>query len=131
MNTIVKNGLTIILGVVGVGLAGLVHAKDDVSPTAPVSVLKQPALDLYNTTHGDIVTIRAVADQVTIESYKLNRGNCEYITNHKSNGESYAGDPPLPITLKFGESYTLKPPCTILEIQVATNIGTWVFNWQQ
>ena len=86
---------------------------------APINATKQQMR------YGDTVTLTAVVDSVTINSIKFNRGNCLY-----SIGTPYGGAA-LPVTLKFGETRIDDPVCTVLELEVGTDQGTWTFNWSQ
>lgn len=69
------------------------------------------------------VRVRAVDDSVTIQKIIVNRGNC--------------GEYDMDINIKFGETTRTKIGDTgngcslrnVKEVQVATDKGTWTFNW--
>lgn len=68
-----------------------------------------------------MIEVQAVVDQVTIEKIILNRGQCSAIDNAR----------PMPVSLKFGRTYTgYINNCAfdkIIEVQIQTNLGNWTF----
>jgi hypothetical protein len=69
---------------------------------------------------GQELTVTAVTDHVILQSISVNHGNCEVTTY-----------PPLPHTLKFGESFSVSASCNSIETTITTDRGESSFTWGQ
>lgn len=82
---------------------------------APVRVEKTQGYNqVWNYTYEEIV-ITSIVDSVTINSVKINRGNCK--------NSSFD----LPKTLKYGHTYYVQPSkgCSVLLVEIQTDKGDW------
>ena len=89
------------------------------------------------------IQITAMVDTVTIRTIKTNRGNCAIVDNKRltldKDGEPLrdkAGKvilvPLLPDTIKFGQKMISVTSCSqLLEVEVGTDQGVWVFTMNQ
>jgi len=69
--------------------------------------------------------ITATEDDVTVTEVIFNRGNCGTQNTHVS------GKQILPIDLKFGETFSInsRAGCVAAEVEIVTNAGSWVWNY--
>jgi hypothetical protein len=92
--------------------------------TAPIAV-KQFGPDWTGLTS---VTVIATADKVTVTSIKANRGNCADPGGAASQANQLLQEKkPLPTVLKFGDKQARMFACEVIEVEVGTTQGTWVF----
>lgn len=77
---------------------------------------------VFNFSFGQI-TIKAISDEVAIQSIEINRGNCTTDDVSKKR---------LPATLKFGQSTIINSNagCDVTEVVVAASTGSWTFSFK-
>lgn len=96
---------------------------------------KPPPLELsYTQANSSVFHLRftAVADQVRVNSYTVNRGNCAYSDFLDDFYTSHRTRPPgkPPFNLKFGQSEEAAIRCNNLrEVLVETDKGTYTFTF--
>jgi hypothetical protein len=76
--------------------------------------------------------LSSTADNVTIDSIVLNRGNCSAETTQIVYGpdtKSYHGVP-LKITMNYGQRERIQSTCdTIMSADIKTNLGEWSYSF--
>ena len=68
-----------------------------------------------------VVQLESVANHVVLTAFEVNRGNCK---------TKLGGIDPLPLTFKFGNGVKLFAySCSVKEVSVATNQGTFTYSF--
>lgn len=96
---------------------------DSIVQVAPPSDGSSPIkieMDGRDTT-GAIMKITSLVDNVTIMGLTINRGNCSIIDNNTINKVKKV------FNIKYGQyvEYHYMSDCSVLEVSVDTNMGTW------
>jgi len=74
------------------------------------------------------IRITSIADTVTIQGIRVNRGNVKLLDEIPLVGIKGS---PLPVTLKFGQyAAYVTEPAPIREVEVQTNMGNWKFTFK-
>lgn len=107
-------------------LVGCGHSgSDDPNAPAPVradiKVLQDSMGDpsMPYARYYDRLTITAIADKVEIDGISINRGHCSDKRTQ------------LPATLAYGQQISFDPNCSVLEVTVDTDQGSWTMNFDQ
>lgn len=69
-----------------------------------------------------VVQLQAVADQIVLTGFNINRGNCK---------SKLGGIYPLPLTFKYGQGVKLFAfSCSVKEVVLTTNQGSFTYSFR-